>query len=363
MLRYDLTAEEDQPVEQSSYVVYVDNMPVPKRPPIGIPKSQEEVDEIPVEHRGLSFFTSMPASDTVLIAINVPIGESLRMVHALPTEVEAIHEGRMPLVRSFGLNGSVIPWYDWADYHPYLHYFEADNDGWAWLGSNIVACWRPLATLSEDIDRYMACEADTSTAADLDARQAATPWRVAQAKAARMATGGKSSKRGPLAMTRRRLLGVWKALGPNRGHEREIERIRRELVDVLHAMETLGDEARQTDEQTEKVLDAFNPLIFDLPGDPHISAERLRLEAEEARLREELDRLILNELEPEGDKPRRWIKAVGINGNSLEPLHVPYNVARTKARRHQATATQAETDDASCDQPIKHDEQEGMSEP
>ncbi|HEY3329130.1 MAG TPA: hypothetical protein VGK19_03840 [Capsulimonadaceae bacterium] len=179
--RYKLSFTDNDETENTSYALYVKSELRRKLSYEGIPATQRDVDEIPVDHRRLSFFTSMPAPDDILIDIDIPIAGAYRTVHAFPDEVDLIDAGHPPTVRCFSLNGVVVPWYDLLEYNPYIHYFTAEREKWTWLGSNLVACWQPLTWLPENIDRYYEAEADMTVVAHAGAHattygHGARPW-------------------------------------------------------------------------------------------------------------------------------------------------------------------------------------------
>jgi len=305
MLRYDMTAPEDKPIEQTSYVLYIDNPFMRKLPPDGIPTSQDEIDVIPVNRRGLSFFTSKPALDTALISINIPVGNSVRVVHALPVEVEAIRAGKMPLVRCFVVDGKLIPWYEWGDYCPYRDYFAAEADDWIWFGSSIVACCLPVESLSVNIDRYMEAEASTLTSDGEQHEGHASPWRryrFGTAPAAKML----QQRGGGLRRTLHRS-EEQPVLGPKKPPADALERIRCRLVSVVEQIESL---------------------------DPELHAQSTHLDTVEARLRRQLDRLVVRQLVSAPDELRHLAKAVCPTGNVAGPLGSPARRHKIHASRH-----------------------------
>ena len=310
MLRYDMSEPEDKPVEQTSYVLYIDNPFMRKLPPDGIPTSQDEIDVIPVNRRGLSFFTSKPALDTALIAINIPVGNSVRVVHALPVEVEAIRAGKMPLVRCFVVNGKLIPWYEWGDYCPYLDYFAAEADDWIWFGSSVVACCLPVEALSVNIDRYLEAEASTLTFAGEQHEEHAGPWRRHRFGTAPAANVRQQSGGGLRRASRRS--EEQSVLGSKKPASDALERIRCRLVYVVEQIESL---------------------------DPQLETERTHLDAVEARLRRKLDRLVIRQLASAPDELRHLAKAVCPTGNLAGPLRSP-------ARRHAIPPSRQQREDA-----------------
>jgi len=222
-----------------------------------IPRSQEDVDAIPADRRRLSFFTSMPAMNSAMVTVNILVGGSIRKVHAVTAEADAIRQGNIPMVRCFVHDSRIVPWYEWRAYNPYAHYFDAEEDGWTWLGCDVIACWRSVDKLDNNTERYAVCERDASTPAQLKAQRATSPWRVSRVEPA-------ARKIEPI--------------------DDAMESVRRRLVQVLGHLDALEEEA----------LAAALKQI-DISGS-QIDAERMRLRNEEANLRVELDKWIMRQM-------------------------------------------------------------------
>ncbi|HEY3332012.1 MAG TPA: hypothetical protein VGK19_18415 [Capsulimonadaceae bacterium] len=126
----------------------------PEPPPDARPATQEAVEAVPMELRGISFFTSRPLPLTDLVEVTLFIDDQPFTVHASQEEADTIARGTLPLVRAFSLEGKTLPWYDWADYTPYAHYWNAVKSDWIWYGSGIVACWLSLDKLKPDFAGY-----------------------------------------------------------------------------------------------------------------------------------------------------------------------------------------------------------------
>jgi len=315
MARYGLTWG-NTPPERASYAVYVLSRRRGEVTPLaGIPKTQEDVDAIPVDRRGLSFFTSMPAPDYDLVDIEIPVGSSTHTVFALPEEVEAMRDGKMPLVRCFAANGKVAPWYEWRDYHPYVHYFAAESDDWTWSGCRVVACWTPVESLRENIDSYYEAACDTASADDvrLDWMSTATGAIAGRVVRSGLIGSRKSWANGLLGIARRRrtlkpastIHSVGKLVVD------DFEGIRSELADILLRIETLSEAASRIYDQA----DDSSPLMCGSPGaydEVGGQGALIGLRRQEVGLRRKLDRMIDWQLSEHLDLRCRLIKAVGV---------------------------------------------------
>ena len=104
-----------------------------------LPNSQPQVDAIPQDQRGVSFFSGRPAPLGALVPVTVTVGGQSRQVLATPEEAEELRQGRMPQVLAFQTGGRSLPWYAYDGYDPYRDYWRYENAGWGGYGSGIVA--------------------------------------------------------------------------------------------------------------------------------------------------------------------------------------------------------------------------------
>jgi uncharacterized membrane protein YgcG len=90
---------------------------------------QQEVEALPAQERGVSFFSGRPMPSSALIPVTVVVSGQKRTVMATPEEAEMILQGRMPPVRSFRdrETGRYIPWYEYSNYDPYRDYYAYDS--------------------------------------------------------------------------------------------------------------------------------------------------------------------------------------------------------------------------------------------
>jgi len=108
------------------------------RPP-DIADTLSDLDQIPTQHRGVSFFSSQPAPLSNLEPVTLEIDGQIRTVMATPTEAAQIRNGQIPPVRAFNLNGQMVPWYNYQHYDPYRDYYRYENQGWGGFGSGALA--------------------------------------------------------------------------------------------------------------------------------------------------------------------------------------------------------------------------------
>ena len=104
-----------------------------------LPSSQPQVDAIPQDQRGVSFFSGRPAPLSALVPVTVTVGGQSRQVLATPEEADALRQGRMPQVLAFQQGGRSLPWYAYDGYDPYRDYWRYENAGWGGYGNGIVA--------------------------------------------------------------------------------------------------------------------------------------------------------------------------------------------------------------------------------
>jgi len=112
------------------------------------PGSQAEVNAIPDSDRGVSFFSSRPIPQSMLVEIRVVLDGVREVFLATPQEAELVQAGRPPFVRAFSVHGETRPWFDWPNYDPYAQYWSAANSDWVMLGEDVIACWLSLDELA-----------------------------------------------------------------------------------------------------------------------------------------------------------------------------------------------------------------------
>jgi tetratricopeptide (TPR) repeat protein len=107
--------------------------------PIPFPTSQHQVNQVPEEQRGVSFFSSQPAPVSQLMPVTLNIDGQNKTVMATPLEADMIRRGQMPPVRSFNVGGQSIPWYAYEHYDPYNDYWTYQNNGWRGVAGGAIA--------------------------------------------------------------------------------------------------------------------------------------------------------------------------------------------------------------------------------
>lgn len=107
--------------------------------PQPLPASQADVNAIPQNQRGVSFFSGQPAPLGSLVPVTVTINGQSRQVLVTPEEADELRQGRMPQVRSFQQGNQWVPWYEYQTYDPYRDYWRYENSGWGGLGTGLVA--------------------------------------------------------------------------------------------------------------------------------------------------------------------------------------------------------------------------------
>jgi hypothetical protein len=121
-------------------------------------ENQNEVDAIPLDRRGVSFFTSRPLSLDELSEVTVVVGNRKRVVLATQEEAADIDAGQTPLIRAFTVNGRTSPWYEWEKYDPYRDYWTADNQEWRGFVDGAIACWIAPDDCPSRVTGYYASE-------------------------------------------------------------------------------------------------------------------------------------------------------------------------------------------------------------
>ena len=107
--------------------------------PQPLPENERQVQAVPQNQRGVSFFSSQPAPLGSLVPVTITVNGESRQVLATPEEAEELRQGRMPQVRSFNVNGQYVPWYEYSSYDPYRDYWQYQNAGWGGFGGGVVA--------------------------------------------------------------------------------------------------------------------------------------------------------------------------------------------------------------------------------
>jgi len=106
------------------------------RPP-PMPQSAAEALAVPMEQRGVSFFSGQPAAISSLMPVTITVAGQQKTVMATPEEALSLQNGQIPPVRSFGVNGNQVPWYAYNAYDPYRDYWTYQRSGWG--GGDFVA--------------------------------------------------------------------------------------------------------------------------------------------------------------------------------------------------------------------------------
>ena len=107
--------------------------------PQPLPENEQQVQAVPQDQRGVSFFSSQPAPLGSLVPVTVTVNGQSRQVLATPAEAEELRQGRMPQVRAFSVNGQYVPWYEYNSYDPYRDYWQYQNSGWGGFGGGVAA--------------------------------------------------------------------------------------------------------------------------------------------------------------------------------------------------------------------------------
>ena len=98
--------------------------------PEPMPESQDQVNQIPQNQRGVSFFSGRPAPVGSLVPVTITVNGMERQVLVTPEEADELRQGRMPQVRAFQVGGRYVPWYQYNSYDPYRDYWAYENSGW-----------------------------------------------------------------------------------------------------------------------------------------------------------------------------------------------------------------------------------------
>lgn len=91
---------------------------------------QREIEHIPADQRGVSFFSGRPMPADQLVPVTMVIQGQKRTVMATREEAEAIARGETPPVRAFDDGrGQYVPWYENRGYDPYRDYYGGGFGG------------------------------------------------------------------------------------------------------------------------------------------------------------------------------------------------------------------------------------------
>lgn len=112
--------------------------------PVKLPASQLEVDALPFEERGTSFFTARPAPADMLEYADIETGIWIHSVVCTREEAQQVAIGKIPLIRAFTVGDKTAPWYDWDGFNPYDNYWDAMSGDWRVGGARAIACWISL---------------------------------------------------------------------------------------------------------------------------------------------------------------------------------------------------------------------------
>jgi len=107
--------------------------------PVPLPTNQDQTQSVPADQRGVSFFSSRPASVSQLVPVTITVDGQPRQVMATPDEAAQIQQGQTPPVRSFNIGGQNVPWYEYQQYDPYRDYWSYQNNGWRGIAGGAVA--------------------------------------------------------------------------------------------------------------------------------------------------------------------------------------------------------------------------------
>lgn len=107
--------------------------------PEPLPETEQEVQAVPTDQRGVSFFSSQPAPLGALVPVTITVDGQSKQVLATPDEADQLRKGQMPQMRSFNVNGQAVPWYEYNQYDPYRDYWRYQNSGWDGFPGGVVA--------------------------------------------------------------------------------------------------------------------------------------------------------------------------------------------------------------------------------
>jgi hypothetical protein len=132
---------------------YMERLLEPEEEQDRLPENQAEVDAIEPAQRSMSFFTSRPLPREALHAIVIRVGGQHVKVWATEQESARCQAGNVPLVRAFTIKGKTVPWYQWAKYDPYKHYWAMDDRGWGGT-KDVISCWLKVDSCDSELKGY-----------------------------------------------------------------------------------------------------------------------------------------------------------------------------------------------------------------
>lgn len=150
---------------------------LPNQPPVRvnrIPENQQDVDEIPEDEQGVSFFSSRPLPRWALEELVIVIEGHERLVMATPQECQSYRDGDSPKVRGFSANGKTFPWYEFRNYDPYRHYWIARHRDWNIFRGGVTATLVKVDNLNPDLPGYYDVDEDEACAPDAPAAASTT---------------------------------------------------------------------------------------------------------------------------------------------------------------------------------------------
>jgi hypothetical protein len=136
---------------------YLEQFKIEEPPVKKLPASKAEVESIAIEERSMSFFTSRPLPLEAVQQVTFRVGYKQFTVMATPEEAEKCQAGNFPRVRAFTIKEKTIPWFEWAKYDPYKHYWAMDAQGWSGT-HDVVPCWMKVDILDVKLEGYKARE-------------------------------------------------------------------------------------------------------------------------------------------------------------------------------------------------------------
>jgi tetratricopeptide (TPR) repeat protein len=85
---------------------------------------QRDIESIPTDQRGVSFFSGQPVPASELVPVTLVVQGQKRTVLATREEAAALARGETPTIRAFRDDtGRPVPWYEYRGYDPYRDYY------------------------------------------------------------------------------------------------------------------------------------------------------------------------------------------------------------------------------------------------
>lgn len=132
----------------------------PPMPVNHLPENQQEVDEIPTDEQGVSFFSSRPLPRWALEELTIVIGDCKQVVMATPQECRSYREGNPPKVQGFSASGKTYPWYEFRHYDPYRHYWIARDRNWNIFRGAASSALLSVEDLNPELPGYYEVDVD-----------------------------------------------------------------------------------------------------------------------------------------------------------------------------------------------------------